>query len=167
MLCALIILGVVAADQLSKWLVLELLDKPVSIIPHILSFEYTTNTGMAWGLLKDQRWIFMTLSVLALVMFTYMYYRMVKNPHLLFTVSVGFIIGGGVGNMIDRLFREGGGVVDFFRTDFMEFPIFNVADVFITVGGFLIAGYFLFLDRKQPFPVVFEDKGDKNDGTDI
>ena len=161
MLCALIILGVVAADQLSKWLVLEYLEQPVSIIPHVLSFEYATNTGMAWGLLKDQRWVFMTLSVVALVMFTYMYYGMVKKPHPLFTLSVGFVLGGGVGNMIDRLFRDGGAVVDCFRTDFIEFPIFNVADIFITVGGFLLAAYVLFLDRKQEFPVVFDCKGDK------
>jgi len=167
MLCALIILGVVLADQISKWLILELLSEPVSIIPHVLSFEYATNTGMAWGMLKDHRWVFMTLSVVALVGFTYLYYKEVKKPHLLFTVAVGFILGGGVGNMIDRLFREGGGVVDFFRTDFIDFPIFNVADVFITVGGALLVIYMIFLDKKQAFPVVFDSKGDKNDSTDI
>lgn len=164
MLCALIILGVVIADQVSKWLILELLGEPVSIIPHVLSFEYATNTGMAWGMLKDHRWVFMTLSVVALAGFTYLYYKEVKKPHKLLTVSVGFIIGGGVGNMIDRLFRQGGGVVDFFRTDFMDFPIFNVADVFITVGGCLLVIYMFFYDKKREHPLteMFDKKEDSN-----
>ncbi len=162
MICAIIMLCVVLADQISKWIVLEQLDEPVSIIPHVLSFEYTTNTGMAWGMLKDHRWIFMTLSVVAIVAFTYLYYK-VKTPHRLFTVAVGFVLGGGIGNMIDRLFRPGGGVIDFFRTDFMDFPIFNVADIFITVGGALLVIYVIFFDRKQEHPVVFEKKAGKDE----
>lgn len=163
MICAIIMLVVVLADQISKWAVLEHLDEPVSIIPHVLSFEYATNTGMAWGMLKDHRWIFMTLSTVAIVAFTYLYYKGVKKPHTLFTVAVGSVLGGGIGNMIDRLFRPNGGVVDFFRTDFIDFPIFNVADIFITVGGALLVIYVIFLDRKQEFPVVFEKKAGSNE----
>lgn len=161
MICAITILCVVLADQLSKWLVLENLDETVTVIPHILSFEYATNTGMAWGMLKDHRWVFMTLSVVAIALFAFLYYK-IKNPHPLLTLSIGFVLGGGVGNMIDRIFRPQGGVIDFFRTDFMDFPIFNVADIFITVGGALLVIYVLFYDKKQENPVVFEKK-EKND----
>ena len=154
MFCAITILSIVLVDQLSKWLVVEKLNETVTVIPHVLSFQYATNTGMAWGMLKDHRWVFMSLSVVALLGFTYLYYQ-VKNPHKLFTLSMGFIIGGGVGNMIDRIFRENGGVVDFFRTDFMDFPIFNVADIFITVGGFLLVIYFFFYDKKLEYPIAY------------
>ena len=162
MFCAITVLCVVLADQISKWLVLEHLDETVNVIPHVLSFHYATNTGMAWGMLKDHRWVFMTLSVVAIFLFAFLYYR-VKKPHPLLTLSVGFILGGGIGNMIDRIFREGGGVIDFFRTDFMDFPIFNVADIFITVGGCLLVIYVLFYDKKQEHPVVFEKKEEKHE----
>ena len=92
--------------------------------------------------------------------FAFAYYRFIKKPHPLLTLSIGFILGGGIGNMIDRIFRDDGGVIDFFRTDFMDFPIFNVADIFITVGGFLLAFYALFYDKKQEFPVIFEKKAE-------
>lgn len=160
MFCAITMLSVVLADQLSKWLVVEKLNGTVTVIPHVLSFELATNTGMAWGMLKDHRWVFMTLSVVAILGFAFAYYKFVKKPHPLLTLATGFVLGGGIGNMIDRIFRKDGGVIDFFRTDFMDFPIFNVADIFITAGGFLLGFYVLFYDRKQEFPVVFDKKKD-------
>lgn len=161
MFCALVVLGAVLLDQVSKELILAHLNTPVSIIPGVISFEYAENTGMAWGMLKDHRWVFMTLSVLALVFFSVLYYK-IKKPHPLFTLSMGFVLGGGVGNMIDRIFRPRGAVIDFFRTDFMDFPIFNVADIFITVGAVLLCVYLLFFDRKQEHPLVFEKKEETN-----
>lgn len=153
-----LILGVVVLDQISKELVLASLKgkDAFTLIPGVLSFDYTVNTGMAWGLLKDQRWVFMSLSIVAILGFSIVYFA-VKEQHPLFRVSAGFVIGGGVANMIDRVFRKDGGVIDFIRTDFIDFPSFNVADSFITVGVIMLMVYFVFLDHKQPRPLLFDE----------
>ena len=159
---ALIIIGVVALDQISKELAVAYLKdtSSVSLIDGVVSFAYTTNTGMAWGMLKDHPWVFKSISTVAIVGFAVVYFA-VKEQHVLFRLSAGFVIGGGIGNMIDRLFRPEGGVVDFIRTDFMDFPIFNVADSFITVGAIMLVVYFVFYDSKQPKPLLFEGKSDE------
>lgn len=157
---AFIILAVVALDQISKELVLAYLkDKEaVSIIPGVVSLDCVEpNTGMAWGMLKDHRWIFMSVSTVAILSFSAIYF-LIKEQHILFRISAGFVIGGGIGNMIDRLFRPDGGVIDFIRTDFMDFPVFNVADSFVTVGAVMLLVYFLFFDSKQAKPILFDDK---------
>ncbi|MBR6594680.1 MAG: signal peptidase II [Clostridia bacterium] len=154
---ALLILAVVALDQISKELVIAHLKGTdgVSLIDGVVSFDYTTNTGMAWGMLKEHRWVFMSLSTVAILGFLVVYFA-IREQHILFRISAAFVIGGGVGNMIDRLFREDGGVVDFIRTDFMDFPSFNVADAFITVGAVMLMVYFFFYDAKQPRPLLMD-----------
>lgn len=174
MLCAFITAGVAVLDQISKAIVVAKLGihEEAAFIPHVLSFCRSENTGMAWGLLKDRRWFFITVSILALVGFAVLY-RKTKKPHILFTLSMGFILGGGIGNMADRLFRpgaevEGCAVVDFLKFEFMEFPIFNVADSFITVGAVLLVVYLLFFDRKREYALFFGRRavGETNAGAD-
>lgn len=181
MLCALIIVGVVIADQITKAIVVANMEVhgAVDFIPYLLSFYRSENTGMAWGMLSNHRWVFIALSIAALIGFGFLYYR-TKKPHWLYTVSMGFILGGGVGNMIDRLFRPGvkvdeNAVVDFLKLDFTylpafenipvlgNFPIFNVADCFITVGTVLIFVYLLFFDKKQEYPLFFDKKKENKD----
>ena len=153
-----IIVAAIAVDQLTKWLALEYVrGHTISVIPRLFSFVYHTNTGMAWGMLSDRRWIFLSLSAVALVFFGFVYFR-VKNAHFLFRLSLGMVLGGGIGNMIDRLLRPGGGVVDFIKTDFIDFPIFNAADSFITVGAVLLGVYLIFIDHKQDKPLFITKK---------
>ena len=90
MFCAITVFCVVLADQLSKWLVIENLDETVTVIPHVLSFQYATNTGMAWGMLKDHRWIFMSVSTVAILSFSAIYFW-IKEQHILFRISAGFV----------------------------------------------------------------------------
>lgn len=156
----LIILGVVALDQISKELAIAHLEQyePTEVIPGLISFNRVTpNTGMGWGLLKEHRWVFMSVSAVAIVGFSVVYFA-VKQQHLLFRLSAGFVIGGGIGNMIDRIFRVDGGVIDFIEFDFIDFPVFNVADSFITVGTVMLLVYFFFLDHKQQHPLLFDEK---------
>lgn len=155
---ALIICGVALLDQITKELILEYVygNSAVNVIPGVVSFDCTFNTGMAWGMLKEHRWVFMSISTVAIIGFAVVYFA-VKEQHILFRLSAGFVIGGGIGNMIDRIFRDGGAVVDFIKTEFVEFPSFNVADSFITVGVIMLFVYFLFLDKKQPHPLVFDE----------
>lgn len=163
MLCALVIIFVIVADQVSKEIVvskLELGDN-VGFIPHILSFSRRENTGMAWGLLSDHRWVFLVVSSVAIIAYCVFFFRL-KKPHWLFSVATGFIVGGGIGNMIDRVFRPGSNgvnaVVDFLKFEFIDFPVFNVADSFITIGVAVLLVYFFFFDKKQSSPIMFESK---------
>lgn len=156
---ALIAIAVVALDQVSKLLILEFLyEGQVALIPGVLNFTYVENRGMAFGLLSDQRWVFMILSTVGiLAMGAYLWF-FVKSR--LARVALSLVIGGGIGNMIDRCFRTG--VIDFIDADFVQypqvsfsggfnirladFPIFNVADCFITVGCVMLVIYLLFVE---------------------
>ena len=94
-------------DQLSKFMVVNLLpwQEGVSVIKGFVQFYYDTNDGMAFGALDNHRWVFMILSPVALVLFGW-YLNKHRDAHKLFTVSLAFVIGGGVANMIDRVFIQ-------------------------------------------------------------
>jgi signal peptidase II len=163
---AIILLGI-GVDQLTKLLAVKYL-KPIDdfpIIKDVFHFTFTTNDGMAWGMLDEHRWIFMTVSVFAIFALIYYFYKN-KPESKLAVVSIALIVGGGVGNMIDRLFYgEGfgnGTVVDFL--DFCAFPdlwywIFNVADAFVCVGAAILFVY-LFID------IIKEEKAKKSKNSD-
>lgn len=134
-----IILGVIAADQASKLIVLaKLYESQYQLIPDILHFTYVENRGMAFGLLADHRWVFMLFSVLGIALVCAYLFLFVKTR--LGRVSLSLIIGGGIGNMIDRV--RLGFVVDFI--DFCAFPklwtwVFNIADAAVCIGAALFA----------------------------
>lgn len=147
MLVTIIVLSVILLDLLSKYLTIQLLvplGREVVFIPKVLNFAYVENRGAAFGILADKRWVFMILSV-ALIIFLIVTVRKLKITHPLFVISVSFIIGGGIGNMIDRVFL--GYVVDFIKTTFIDFPVFNIADSTVVVGTILLAIYIVFIDK--------------------
>lgn len=132
----LIIILIVAADQLTKiWAVNALQEiSTLPVIQDVFHFTYVENRGAAFGMLADQRWIFMVLSVLgigALILWM-LTDKTLKTPMKLL---LAMIIGGGIGNMIDRV--RLGYVIDFIDCRFIDFYVFNVADSFVTVGCFL------------------------------
>lgn len=137
---------VVAADQISKVLAVKYLaDGPVTVIPHVLDFTYVENDGMALGLMDDQRWVFMTLSTVAII--GLVVYLIGWKPESKFACSaLALILGGGIGNMIDRFFYvgiQGETVGEKVVRDFIDvnlfgdlWPwVFNVADACVCVGG--------------------------------
>ena len=142
--------GVILLDQITKILALQHL-APVGSLPlweNVLHLTYVENTGAAFGMLKDHRWVFLVISTVALGgMIVYMFLNKTKHP--LETTAVAFIVGGGIGNMIDRLTR--GFVVDF--VDVKCIPhwnyIFNVADIFVCVGCGLFILYVLLFETKS------------------
>lgn len=142
--------GVILLDQITKILALQHL-APVGSFPlwkDVLHLTYVENTGAAFGMLKDHRWVFLIISTVAIGgMIVYMFLNKTKHP--LETTSVAFIVGGGIGNMIDRLAR--GFVVDF--VDVKCIPhwnyIFNVADIFVCVGCGLFILYVLLFEAKS------------------
>ncbi len=132
-----IILGSVALDQLTKYLTVFYL-KPVDTVPlikDVLHLTYVENTGAAFGMMKDSRWVFMTVSSVAIV--AVLCYLFIKRPtDKLECVSLAFIVGGGIGNMIDRTVL--GYVVDMIDFRLINFAVFNVADSFVCVGAGLM-----------------------------
>jgi signal peptidase II len=130
----------VVLDQVSKYLVVTnmALHESIDIIPGIFRFTYIQNRGAAFGSLDDARWVFMILSTVAITaILVYLFWKKPQNKLLL--SSLIMITGGGIGNMIDRIFL--GYVIDFI--DFCAFPnlwrwIFNIADSFVCVGAGLL-----------------------------
>ena len=153
MIAGLIIAAVIAVDQIVKILVRAnmTLGEKRPLIPGFVEMYHTENGGASFGILKDARWVFMILSTIALVIMLYVLIRYYKT-HVLLNVSLAFLIGGGIGNMIDRLFVTNAAgekvVTDMFNFTFVDFAIFNVADIFITTGTILLAVFVLFYYSK-------------------
>ena len=147
MLAAIIAIFAVIADQVTKYIVVQNIEYRDSIpfIKGFMSFYHTRNTGAAFSMFSDNRWVFMVFSAISMAIIIYLLVKEYKR-HALLNVSLAMVLGGGVGNMIDRI--RLGYVVDFFRTDFVDFAIFNVADCFITVGAVLLGVYVVFFDAK-------------------
>ncbi len=132
----------VVFDQLSKLIVNRTVDinDSVVIIPGFFSLSHVRNTGAAFGILSNQRWIFMVFTaIFILVSVILMISGRIKNHWGI--ISISLIMGGGIGNMIDRLFL--GEVVDFFAFNFWgyQFAVFNVADIFVCCGTISLALY--------------------------
>ena len=150
-----IMAGVVVLDQATKHIVLQTLKTEgnfVDIIPGVFRFKYIKNDGAAFGMLDNARWVFILLTIVTVAaILYYLIKHRPKNPWLFAPLSM--IVGGGIGNMIDRLFYcdpgdsfGNGQVVDFI--DFYAFPrlwqwVFNVADSFVVVSAFILFGYLL------------------------
>ena len=130
------------ADQLTKILSLFYLApiKSTSIIPNVLDFTYVMNKGAAFGMFANHRWVFMVLTTVVIIALL-VYLMVKKSDSKLLTTAFTMIIGGGIGNMIDRVGR--GYVIDFIDVKFVNFYVFNVADCFVTVGCGLIVLYLL------------------------
>lgn len=159
---AAIALGVIAVDQLSKLLILNFLyEEQVDLIPGILRFTYVENRGMAFGLLADHRWVFMLLSVIGIALIGVYLWFYVKGT--LGRVGLALVIGGGIGNMIDRVAY--GFVVDFI--DFCAFDfwvwVFNIADSAVCIGAGLFMLYII-LDTVKELKKQKAEKEKKNAG---
>jgi len=130
-----VIVLVVLLDQFTKYLALSSLAElqSVPVIPDIFHLTLVMNPGAAFSLLPDQTTFFVVVTALAVAAAVYFYYHAEPNTPLL-RLGIAMLSGGALGNMIDRV--RMGKVVDFF--DFRVFPVFNVADCFISVGVVLI-----------------------------
>ncbi|MTD38990.1 signal peptidase II [Erwinia sp. CPCC 100877] len=136
----------IGLDQWVKYLTVTniQLGETKEFIPGFLSFTNIRNTGAAWSLLEGKMWFFYIITVIVVVVVVYI---LVKNLHASkwFTVGLTLVLAGAVGNFIDRI--RLGYVVDMFQTEFIRFPIFNVADMTLVIGVACIFIY-LILDEK-------------------
>jgi signal peptidase II len=139
--------GVVGLDQLTKYLTIANIPlfSDVEFIPKVLGFTYVRNTGAAFSMLQGQRWLFVAVFALLTVLLILEYFKSPLPFTKLERWCIAAIYGGGLGNVIDRVFR--GYVVDMLETKFMDFPVFNVADCFITCGCILLLVHIIFFNK--------------------
>lgn len=137
---------IIAIDQLSKLLIVnnfELLTC-FPLIKGIFDFNYIHNSGAAWGMLSGKRGLLILITLVIMAVCIVWLINAAKKKERLSFWAVSLVLAGGVGNMVDRIFR-GGKVVDFIQFAFWKsFPVFNIADCAIVIGcGLLILGFLL------------------------
>ena len=138
---AFLILG---ADQFTKYYISAnfVYGESVPFLKGFIDLQFIENSGSAWGMLSGNTWLLLTVTVVVmLVLITFLLKYGKRNKLLIWAVSL--VISGGMGNLIDRIFR-GGKVVDFLHFEFFpSFPIFNIADIAVVVGAGLLILYFI------------------------
>ncbi len=148
MLWAVVIAFLVGLDQLTKhYIRVNIpLGQSNELVGDFFYFTHVENTGAAFGMLKNGRYFFI---ILTLVMLTVMVYFLVKKNQKWLRLSITFIIGGAVGNLIDRVLF--GQVTDFFDFYIFQYnyPVFNIADVCVNIGSILLFFYLIFI-YKEP-----------------
>lgn len=149
MIMFLVILVIIAADQVSKYLIVNSISYG-DLVPVINNFFYITyheNKGAAWGIFQNGRYFFIAIGIIILII---LFYFLIKSKNKLLKVSLSFLMGGAVGNLTDRIVR--GSVVDFLDFYFgsYNFPTFNIADSFIVIGTILLAFYMFFIYKEGP-----------------
>ena len=145
----------IGLDQLVKYLVLTRipLHGSVPFIPYIMELTYVRNTGAAFSILSEYTWLLTLCSlVLSIVLAVAVWRKFFEHPFG--RTALTLVLSGAVGNLIDRAVR--GYVVDMFHTLFMEFAVFNVADICVVVGGIAAGIYYVFFYEQM--------EGDKRKG---
>lgn len=147
-----IVLGIVivALDQLTKWLISSRMEMfaEIPVISGFFSLQYVHNPGAAFGMLANQRWLFVAIGLIAAGAIIY-YSRQTEAKQGVMPWALGLLLGGTVGNMIDRMLT--GEVIDFFLFYWKDyrFPNFNVADIAINVGVGLFILHLIFTGEKS------------------
>ena len=138
---------IAAADQLVKYLVVENIPLfgEVPLLPGVLKLTLVHNEGAAYSSFRVMQWLFALIFVLFTLAVLYEYFKKPMPFTRLERWCIAAIYGGGLGNMIDRV-RQGY-VVDMLETEFMEFPVFNLADCFITCGCLLLMVHLAFFNK--------------------
>lgn len=161
MLQAVIIVLAVAADQLTKYVMsgwlLGLPERTYPLIQNVVHFTYVENRGMAFGLFQNTQIPLIIITSLILVAGLFFMIKEKKRKSLLYKTAVSLVVGGAVGNLIDRAFI--GYVVDFIDLRFINFFVFNVSDSCITIGAVLAAVYILFYYEKDKIKIKKESNG--------
>jgi signal peptidase II len=142
-----IALVVVLVDQYTKALAAQRLKQDsIPVIRDVFHLTYVKNTGAAFGILKDSNTLFIIMTSIILIGLVVALIAL-RPQSLLLKISTGLVVGGALGNLIDRICL--GFVIDFFDFRIINYPVFNIADSCVVVGAILICTYILFFDRKK------------------
>ncbi len=140
-ICGVLVVGL---DQLTKYLATVYMEQgqTVDILPGFINFHLIEpNRGAAFGSFQGKTWFLIAVTCIIMAICVFMLIKKTFGSKLMFW-ALCLVLGGGVGNLIDRIFR-GGGVIDFLEFDFIKFPVFNVADIAVCIGAGLIVLYFI------------------------
>ncbi len=148
-------------DQITKiWAVEALADGPFVLISGVFELRYLENHGAAFGILQDARVFFIVLTVAFLIFMAYIFVRVPATKRMLpIRILIPVVTAGAIGNFIDRLML--GYVRDFLYFSLINFPIFNVADIYVTVSAFVFFVIIAFYYKDDDFDFM---KGKKHDG---
>jgi len=131
-------------DRITKYAAFHfLVDRDIELIPGILELHYLENRGAAWGILQNQRWLLIIITVFVLLFLLLIYFKLpvAKRFHLLRFCLV-LLAAGALGNLIDRVMNHY--VIDFIYFSLIDFPVFNIADCFVCISAVLILYCLLF-----------------------
>lgn len=147
----------VSFDQITKHLVTSnmLLYDSISIIPNVLDIHYIVNYGAAWGLLQNKQLLFYIITFIVIVLSIAIYIKLAKkNQFKALRILIILLISGAIGNFIDRIrFTY---VVDFIYFKIINFPVFNIADCYVTIGVFIMLFLFIFKYKEEDFDNILK-----------
>ncbi len=162
--CLLTAAALIGVDQLIKhWAFTELQQLPtIPLIQDVLHLTYSENRGAAFSILYGKTELLMVMNTILLLVLLYLLVKK-KFPHPFAMGSITLIFAGGLGNMIDRVIREGSFVVDYIDFRLINFAIFNFADICVVCGTFLLLFYMLFEDKFFVKAAAVSDEEEKHD----
>ena len=160
MIYLLIGIAIFVADLLTKLLAKTHLQKigTIPLIENVFHLTYVENRGAAFGMLQGQRTFFVLIALVFVVAALWFVVRYKKKTPFL-NLGVTFMTAGALGNAFDRISQ--GFVVDFFDFTLIDFPVFNIADIFVCIGAGILAIFFVFLDAKRE---SVKGESDESDG---
>lgn len=152
------------ADQISKLAAVKHLkdQEPFVIWDGVFELRYLENRGAAFGIMQNQRIFFLLITTVVLIVIVYFYLKRIPGERRFLWVNIVAVLffAGAIGNFIDRFVQDY--VVDFFYFVLIDFPIFNVADIYVTVAAILLILLCLFYYKEEDFERIFPSK--KNAG---
>lgn len=149
------IILLVAIDQITKYWAITTLkgNEPMTIIPKVLKLQYHENTGAVWGILSGKTDFLTVFTVVLVIILLYIYFKIPRTKrHLAIQILWVFILSGAIGNFIDRVSLKY--VVDFIYFELIDFPIFNIADSYLTVSCVVLFILGIFYYKEEDFDFV-------------
>ena len=156
--------GLVVIDQLVKLWALRSLrgHEPIQIIKNVLQLLYVENRGAAFGMLQNRQWFFLIITAVVILGLILIIPRIPDEKKYRFlNICLVFLGAGAIGNMIDRAFRKY--VVDFIYFKLIDFPVFNVADIYVTCATFALVLLIFFYYKEEDINRIFSKKEAKKD----
>lgn len=160
---AIVVIGFIL-DQITKIKICEPLkgNNPIVLIKNVLEFTYVENRGAAFGILNGQKTVFLIIAIVFSAIMIYIFYKLpAERKYLDLNICLAFTLSGAIGNSFDRI--SIGYVRDFIYFRLIDFPVFNVADIFITCSMFWLMGLILFKYKDEDFYFLKKNKTTNKD----